>query len=156
MRDDTRIAARPGPYGRIPTAAIQIEARLPALQEFWRDCLEGLPAVTPLPLARTKPEPACRDGALVRHEVNPELASRCRDAALTAGVSPFQWFLAAWVVLLARYYNRDDIHLGTLLSMRDSTQENALAHFQNVLLFRTSARESGDVFDGAGGKCVPR
>jgi len=120
----------------------EIEARLPELQKFWRDRLEELPAVTPLPLARTNPEPARRNGALVRHDVDPELASRCRNAALTAGVSPSQWFLAAWVVLLARYYNRDDIHLGTLLSMRDSTQKNAVAHFQNVFIFRTQLEKA--------------
>jgi amino acid adenylation domain-containing protein len=120
----------------------KLAAKLPVLQDFWRDCLEDLPAVTPLPQARAKPEPACRNGALIRHEVNPELVSRCRAAASTAGVSPFQWFLAAWVVLLARYYNRDDVHLGTLLSTRNSAQQNALGSFQNLLLLRTQLEKA--------------
>lgn len=114
-----------------------LEARRPALQEFWKKCLHELPAAAPLPLAGTRGDAVRREGALIRAEAEPGLAGKCREAAADAGVSFYQWLLAAWTVLLARYYDRDDVHLGTMFSTRiGAQQKDALGCFQNVLVLR--------------------
>ena len=64
-----------------------------------------------------------RAGELIRTGVAPGLAEQWRAAAAKAGVSPYQWFLAAWVALLGRYISRDDIHIGTMFSTRAGAQQ---------------------------------
>lgn len=114
-----------------------LEARHSALQKFWRTCLDNLPAAVPLPLAGTRSGMVKGEGSLIRAEAQPALAEQCREAAASSGVSLYQWFLAAWTVLLARYYDRDDIHLGTMFSTRSGAQQqDALGCFQNVLIVR--------------------
>lgn len=114
-----------------------LETRRPALQQFWKSRLHKLPAATPLPLAGTHSDPVKRKGSLIRASAETGLAEKCRDAAAEAGVSLYQWLLAAWTVLLARYYDRDDVHLGTMFSTRiGAQQKDALGCFQNVLIVR--------------------
>ncbi len=124
-----------------------LEARRPALEQFWRTCLDGLPPVRPLPLAMTQAGEG--EGALIRAQAKPGLADQCRDAAAREGVSLYQWFLSAWTVLLGRYYGRDDVHLATMFSTRvGAQQQEALGSFQNVLMLRPdleSAERFSDV-----------
>jgi hypothetical protein len=114
-----------------------LEARRPALEQYWRSCLDELPAARPLPLARASKNAADGEGALIRARALPGLAEQCREAAAREGVSLYQWFLAAWTVLLQRYYGNDDIHLATMFSTRTGAQQQAaLGCFQNVLIVR--------------------
>lgn len=107
----------------------------PELLRFWRSRLEQLPTSVPLPLAKQGFDPTEREGALVRSRSVPHLAERCRSAAMEAGVSPYQWFLSAWYVLLCLYQNKDDVHLGTMCSTRiGAHQKDALGCFQNVVI----------------------
>lgn len=109
----------------------------PALQEYWRNYLGDLPAAAPLPLARSRTGSVKGEGSLIRAEAKSGLAERCREAAANAGVSLYQWYFAAWTVLLARYYDRDDMPLGTMFSTRTGVQQkDALGCFQNVLIVR--------------------
>ncbi|MDJ0812614.1 MAG: amino acid adenylation domain-containing protein, partial [Woeseiaceae bacterium] len=114
-----------------------LDARRPALEQFWRSCLDDLPVAGPLPLAGTHSVAGDGKGALIRAPARAGLAEQCRDAAAREGVSLYQWFLAAWTVLLGRYYDRDDIHLATMFSTRVGAQQQAaLGCFQNVLIVR--------------------
>jgi amino acid adenylation domain-containing protein len=113
-----------------------LEARRSALEKFWRSRLDELPAVRPLPLARASAGATEGEGALIRAPARPGLAEQCREAAAREGVSLYQWFLAAWTVLLGRYYDSDDIHLATMFSTRTGAQLQALGCFQNVLIAR--------------------
>jgi amino acid adenylation domain-containing protein len=125
-----------------------LDARRPTLEQFWRSCLNELSAVRPLPLRNERSNTGGGEGALIRTRARPGLAARCREAAVREGVSQYQWFLAAWTVLLAHYYDRDDIHLGTMFSTRlGAQQQNALGCFQNVLLVRPDLEAAGRFSD---------
>ena len=115
---------------------------------FWQSALDQLPAAVPLPPVRSSVEPTERKGALARHKTTLQFAERCRMAASNAGVSPYQWFLAVWVILLARYLGKDDIHLGTTLSTRiGKDQKDAVGYFQNVLVPRFDLGSTQDFSD---------
>ncbi len=115
----------------------------PALLSFWRSRLDGLPAPVPLPMAKRHPAPSVREGILVRSGSVPQLAERCRAAAMEAGVSPYQWFLSAWSVLLCRYHDKDDVQLGTMCSTRTGArQRDAVGCFQNVVIVRADLKDT--------------
>ncbi len=125
-----------------------LESRRPALEKFWRSCLDDLPPVRPLPLARSKETPGEGKGSLIRAEARPGLAEQCQAAAAREGVSLYQWFLAAWTVLLGRYYDRDDVHLATMFSTRTGVQQQeALGCFQNVLIARPDLESAATFAD---------
>lgn len=135
--DDATLAPPPNLIHAYEQQRSALEARRSALQAFWRDRLDDLPAAAPLPLARVRSDGVKHAGGLIRADADPKLAELCGKAAANAGVSMYQWFLAAWVVLLGRYYERDDIHLGTMFSTRTGVQQrDALGCFQNVLILR--------------------
>jgi amino acid adenylation domain-containing protein len=135
--DDASLAPAPDLVSAYDRQRFALQARRPALQEFWKTCLHELPAAAPLPLAGTPGGAVQREGSLIRAVAEPGLAEQCRAAAADAGVSFYQWLLAAWTVLLARYYDRGDVHLGTMFSTRiGAQQKDALGCFQNVLVVR--------------------
>ncbi len=115
----------------------------PQLQRFWRSRLDHLPASEPLPLAKRGLDSGVREGALVRSESVPHLAERCRAAAMAAGVSPYQWYLSVWSVLLCHYHDKDDVHLGTMCSTRTGAhQKDAVGCFQNVVIVRADLEDT--------------
>ena len=135
--DEAGLAPAPDLVSAYDRQRFALEARRPALQAFWEQCLRELPPAAPLPLAGPPAGPVQREGSLIRAAAEPGLAGKCREAAADAGVSFYQWLLAAWTVLLARYYDRDDVHLGTMFSTRiGAQQKDALGCFQNVLVVR--------------------
>lgn len=118
-----------------------LEENRSELQDFWRNRLEQLPSAVALPMARALNDRTDRKGKLIRCKANSTLAKQCRAAAADAGVSPYQWFLAAWIVLLGHYHNRDDVHLGTVFSTRsDMRLKDAVGCFLNVLIVRTNLK----------------
>ena len=134
---DASLAPAPDLVAAYDRQRFALKARRTALQEFWKKSLHELPAAAPLPLAATPGDAVRRKGALIRADAAAGLADKCREAAAEAGVSFYQWLLAAWTVLLARYYERDEVHLGTMFSTRiGAQQKDALGCFQNVLIVR--------------------
>ena len=147
--DEANLAQAPNLVDIYEQQRSTLDKQRPALQDYWRNYLDSLPAVAPLPLARSRTDSVKGEGSLIRAAAHPKLAARCREAAANAGVSLYQWYLAAWTVLLARYYDRSDIHLGTMFSTRSGKQQkDALGCFQNVLILRAeleSTRTFADV-----------
>ena len=117
----------------------QFKQRKPDLVHFWRQRLADLPPATPLPWARPgrKQSSAGQAGGLVRKPLTAELGRRVWQSASDSGSTPYQWLLAAWCILLAHYWQRTDIHLGTLFSLRTTAaQRRALGYLQNLVVLR--------------------
>jgi amino acid adenylation domain-containing protein len=117
----------------------RLEQRKPDLVQFWRQQLADLPPATPLPWARPgrKQDSTGQSGGLVRQPLAAELGRRIWQAASDSGGTPYQWLLSAWCILLAHYWQRTDIHLGTLFSLRTTAaQRRALGYLQNLIVLR--------------------
>src|SRR4051794_665924 len=76
---------------------------------YWREQLAGELAVIDLPADRPRPSEQTHRGAWETRELPPALAQGVRNAAVTAGATPFMVFLAGFTALLHRYTGQDDI-----------------------------------------------
>ncbi len=117
----------------------RLEQRKPELVKFWGQQLADLPPATSLPWARPgrKQDSTGQAGGLVRQPLPAELGRRIWQSASDSGSTPYQWLLAAWCILLAHYWQRTDIHLGTLFSLRTTAaQRRVLGYLQNLVVLR--------------------
>jgi amino acid adenylation domain-containing protein len=144
FEDDSEALAPPSDLMRAyEQQRLALEEGRPNLQHFWQSRIAQSPTARPLPVAKFQSDPVARNGALVRRKAVPGLADQCRTAAMNAGVSPYQWFLAAWIVLIGRYYIEDEVHVGTMFSTRNGIQQrDSIGCFQNVLIVGADLRTS--------------
>ncbi|WP_158885988.1 non-ribosomal peptide synthetase [Amycolatopsis anabasis] len=106
---------------------------------YWRDRLEGLPALD-FPLDH--PRPPVRTYAGVRHEftVPAELTARLRGLASRADVTLFMALTAATQALLSRYTGQQDLAVGTVTAGRNRPEaEPLIGFFINTLVLRAQA-----------------
>ncbi|HEX8212540.1 MAG TPA: amino acid adenylation domain-containing protein [Longimicrobium sp.] len=118
-------------------------AGLASQLDYWRERLEGAPAVLELPTDRPRPPVASFRGATERVALPAELARALRALAQREGCTLFVVLLAAWQALLARYAGTDDVVVGTTVANRTLGEtEGLVGLFFNVLALRT--RSGGD------------
>ncbi|WP_432080206.1 amino acid adenylation domain-containing protein [Streptomyces sp. WAC 04229] len=103
---------------------------------YWRDRLAGL---APLDLPADRPRPPARDhsGDAVPFTVPAPLATRLRELAAGHDSTLFMLFLAAYQTLLARYTDREDIAVGTVVSGRGRPElQQLIGYGINSLVLR--------------------
>ena len=110
---------------------------------YWRDCLEGAPALMELPTDRPRPAVQSFQGAIYTFAIAPEVATALHRISQQAGCTLFTILLAGFDILLGRYSNSDDIVVGTPIANRNRTEtERLIGLFVNMLVLRTDL--SGD------------
>ena len=111
-----------------------------ALEEqlaFWRQRLEGAPAL--IRLAADRPRPAIRTarGGQVAFELTADLSQRLRELSRAEGCTLFMTLLAAFLVLLHHSSGDEDIVVGSPVSYRNWREiEGLIGFFVNTLPFR--------------------
>ncbi|HZN53849.1 MAG TPA: amino acid adenylation domain-containing protein, partial [Candidatus Polarisedimenticolaceae bacterium] len=111
--------------------------------EYWKDRLEGAPALLELPSDRPRPAVRSLRGARRSFELPEPLASSLEELARREGATPFMVLLAAFDVLLHRYTGRTDVVVGTPIAGRHRAEiEGLIGFFVNTLVLRTDL--SGD------------
>ena len=113
-------------------------ARLQAEVDYWKQALDGLPTLLPLPTDRPRPAVQTYRGA-VRTELLPlPLLEQLRDLSRRHGASLYMTLVSAFSILLARYAGVNDIALGTSIANRSRAELEALiGFFTNTLVVRT-------------------
>ncbi|WP_250029477.1 non-ribosomal peptide synthetase [Paractinoplanes maris] len=110
---------------------------------FWREALDGAPAVLPLPADRPRPAVASSAGGVVRFPLPAGLAEGLRAVARSYGVTVFMTVQAAVAALLSRLGAGDDIPLGTPVAGRgEDVLDRLVGFFVNTVVLRTDV--SGD------------
>jgi amino acid adenylation domain-containing protein len=105
---------------------------------FWKQQLEGAPAVLQLPTDRARPAIKTFRGARHSLVLSKQLSNSVRDFSRTRQVTPFMTLLAALSVLLSRYTDQEDIVLGSPIVNRPRTEtETLIGFFLNTLALRT-------------------
>ncbi|HEV2735720.1 MAG TPA: amino acid adenylation domain-containing protein, partial [Longimicrobiaceae bacterium] len=110
---------------------------------FWREELEGAPAVLELPTDR--PRPAVQSFRGARHPIAlpAGLVERLRTLARGEEATLFMVLLAGWQLLLARWSGQDDLVVGSPVANRHRAEtEGLVGFFVNTLVFR--GRLDGD------------
>jgi amino acid adenylation domain-containing protein len=111
--------------------------------EFWRQALDGAPALLELPTDRPRPPVESHRGALESLVVAPGLTAEVNALARREGATLFMVLLAALDVVLGRLAGQDDVVVGTPIAGRTRAEtERMVGLFLNSLALRTDL--SGD------------
>ena len=118
---------------------------------YWQTHLDGLPAVTDLPMDRPRPAVADPAGAVVRTVLPDDIATAVARCAGDYRVTSFMVFHAALAVTVARLAATTDVVIASPIDGRtDRALENLVGMFVNTLVLRTRidpGASVGDVFD---------
>ncbi|HLX57653.1 MAG TPA: condensation domain-containing protein, partial [Ktedonobacteraceae bacterium] len=111
--------------------------------QYWRQQLQGAPALLPLPTDRPRPTVQTFAGAAHSIILSTELTNSLKALSQDGGVTLFTTLLAAFQTLLSRWTQQDDISVGTYIAGRtDFETERLIGFFINDLVLRTDL--SGD------------
>jgi len=120
---------------------------LEAQVAFWREALEGAPAVLDLPLDRPRSPETGRAGVHMA-ALPPDLAGALRGLGRRAGATLFMVLLAAFQALLHRLTGEDDLVVGTPIANRTHPAlEGLIGFFVNTLALRSRLDGDDPVFD---------
>ncbi|MCY1016471.1 non-ribosomal peptide synthetase [Pyxidicoccus sp. MSG2] len=107
---------------------------------WWREQLDGAPAVLELPIDRPRPALQTFRGATLTAKLSPELSSGLKELSRREGVTLYMTLLAGYQVLLARYSGQWDMVVGSPLAGRTVKEtEGLIGFFVNTLALRLRA-----------------
>ena len=105
---------------------------------YWKQQLEGAPALLELPTDRVRPSTQTFRGARQRVALSCQLTEALSSLSQRLGVTLFMTLLAAFQILLSRYTGQTDICVGTVHANRDRPEVRGLiGFFVNTLVLRT-------------------
>jgi amino acid adenylation domain-containing protein len=87
--------------------------------DYWKQQLDGIPAVLEIPTDRPQPATPSFKGGRLRCYLDKDLVLLLEAAGRKRGATLFMTLLAAWQVLLHLYSGQDDIVVGTPVANRD-------------------------------------
>ncbi|MCE0464991.1 condensation domain-containing protein, partial [Pseudomonas uvaldensis] len=111
--------------------------RLQAQTRFWKDHLDGAPALLELPADHPRPQVQSYRGAALALQLPAPLSARLRRFSQEQGLTPFMTLLGAWSILLSRLSNQPQVVVGTPVANRTRQETEALiGFFVNTLALR--------------------
>lgn len=116
---------------------------LKAQLDYWREQLEGAPAVLDLPSDRRRPSRQSFRGSWLPVRIPEGLTTELKNLSRREGVTLFTTLLAGFNVLLHRYTGQTDLCIGTPNANRSRGEvEGVIGFFVNTVVNRTDV--SGD------------
>ncbi|OTA15175.1 Amino acid adenylation [Xenorhabdus vietnamensis] len=113
---------------------------------FWREALQGAPALLELPTDRPRPAVQSYRGDQVAFTLSPELSDGLKTLSQRHSSTLFMTLLAAWSVLLARISGQQDIVIGTPVANRQHSElEPLIGFFANTLALRVKLEDNPTV-----------
>ncbi|RKH11913.1 amino acid adenylation domain-containing protein, partial [Corallococcus sp. CA053C] len=110
---------------------------LDAQLDYWRQQLDGIPALLELPTDRPRPAVLDFRGATVHDHFPREVTAPLFALALQEQATPFMALLAVFQLLLSRYSGQDDVSVGSPISGRTRQEmEPLIGFFVNTLVLR--------------------
>ena len=104
---------------------------------FWRDHLDGAPEELSLPLDRPRPARRTHEGAEIEGALPRTLIAALNAQASRHGATLYAVARAAFVLLLGRYGDTDDLVLGTTVANRQKAElADQIGFFANTLPIR--------------------
>src|SRR5205085_10504840 len=118
--------------------------QLDSLLSYWKQHLNGAPAMLELPADRARPAVTTSAGAREYFALSEITYNQLLDLSRQQGVTLFMLLLAAFKTLLFRYSRQEDIVVGTPIAGRTLMEiERLIGFFLNSLALRTEL--SGDL-----------
>ncbi|MCF4968124.1 non-ribosomal peptide synthetase [Nostoc sp. CMAA1605] len=105
---------------------------------YWRQHLEGAPALLELPTDYTRPAVQTFRGAYCNFEISAEQTAALKSFSQEQGCTLFMTLLAGFKTLLYRYTGNEDIVVGSPIANRNRAEiEGLIGFFVNTLVLRT-------------------
>ncbi|WP_143965713.1 non-ribosomal peptide synthetase [Gordonia zhaorongruii] len=115
---------------------------------YWKERLNGLPAVIDLPTDRPRPAIASGRGSSVEFEIPADVVAGINDLATSARTTSFITVHSALAVLLSRLSGQDDVAVGSPIAGRgDPLLDPLVGMFVNMLTLRTGIDPSAQFRD---------
>ena len=109
---------------------------------YWKQELDGAPAMLELPTDRPRPLVRSYRGARYEFKLDDDLSEQLKHLSRKEGATLFMLLLAAFNVLLARYSKQADILIGTPVAGRNRREiEDLIGFFVNTLVMRAKVSE---------------
>ncbi len=103
---------------------------------YWQEKLQNSSPLE-LPNAKSRPKLQTFEGAVKSFEVSSNLREKLQNLAASVDATLFMTLLTAFVILLHRYTDRDDISVGSPIANRNQSEvESLIGFFLNTLVFR--------------------
>ncbi|MBI6548641.1 non-ribosomal peptide synthetase, partial [Xenorhabdus lircayensis] len=113
---------------------------------FWRNTLQGAPALLELPTDRPRPAKQSYAGGRVNLTLPPALQAGLKDLSQRHGTTLFMTLLAGWATLLSRISGQDDIVIGTPIANRQQSElASLIGFFANTLALRVQLHNNPSV-----------
>ncbi len=107
--------------------------------QYWREQLQGAPALLELPTENPRPPVQSYRGARVTLEIAPQTTRVLKSLSQQHNVTLFMTLLAAFQALLHRYSGQEDIVVGTPVAGRTRSEtEGLIGIFLNTLALRVN------------------
>ena len=116
-------------------------ARVESDLGYWQEALAGAPPYLPLPTDHPYPARPSGQGVRLEQRLPPEVRQRVQQLADERKVRPFDVTAAAFVALLGRYSEAEEVVLGTPIANRGPTFKHTIGCFINALVLRTPLRD---------------
>lgn len=115
---------------------------------YWKQQLEGAPALLAMPTDRPRPPAQTFRGATKTFHLSPEAAAALKALSQREGVSLFMTLLSAFNVWLAHHTGQEDIVVGTPIANRPRAElECLIGFFINTLVLRTNLAGNPDFYE---------
>ncbi|MEO1572975.1 MAG: amino acid adenylation domain-containing protein [Bacteroidota bacterium] len=106
-------------------------------EQYWQTQLEGAAPLLAMPTDRPRPPVQQFEGGWVPVKIPASLSASLAALVSHSGATPFVGFLAAFVAMLSRWSEQDDITVGTPVSGRTRSEiEGLIGFFVNTLVLR--------------------
>ncbi|MHC5744028.1 MAG: amino acid adenylation domain-containing protein [Nostoc sp.] len=106
--------------------------------DYWKQLLKNAPTLLELPTDRPRPAIQTFRGEIQYGKFSVELSEAIANFTRQEGATLFMTLFAAYVTLLYRYTDSDDIVVGTPIANRDRLElEGLIGFFVNTLVLRT-------------------
>ncbi|MBB1062183.1 condensation domain-containing protein, partial [Marilutibacter spongiae] len=104
---------------------------------YWRQALEGAPALLELPADHARPSRQSHAGGILPVSLPPALCEALHSLSRVHGTTLFMTLLAGWSALLSRLSGQDEVVVGTPVANRQRTEvEPLIGFFVNTLALR--------------------
>ena len=107
---------------------------------YWQQALAGAPPYLPLPTDHPHPARASGKGVRLEARLPAAVRQQVQQLAERLGVRPFDVTAAAFVALLGRYSDEDEVVVGTPIANRGPAFKHTIGCFINALVLRTPLR----------------
>ncbi|MFN6540774.1 MAG: amino acid adenylation domain-containing protein [Nostoc sp. EkiNYC01] len=110
---------------------------------YWKQQLADAPPVIELPIKRSRSAMQTFRSSIERFKLGDDLTSKLKTLSQKSGASLFMTLQAAFVTLLSRYTNQEDIVIGSPITNRNHPAlETLIGFFVNTLVLRTRLKNN--------------